>query len=109
MSIISFGFYVVVAYVAYYILVISYDLLTSNPASGTDTDGNILYEFGDTPKPKLAVIEGEEEMPGGRKQSIDFNETSLSEEVGQENEIAPAVDLALERLPASRVNVKRHN
>jgi hypothetical protein len=105
MSIITFGFYLVIAYIVYYIIVISYDVLTNKSGKLAEAENSVQYDFGQPAPPKIATLDdNESNSAGGLKQSFHEPFEAPSIEVTEEQENETSVDLALE----TKVNNRYH-
>jgi hypothetical protein len=108
MSIITFGFYLVIAYVIYYIVVISYDVLTNKSGKLAEAENGIQYDFGH-PAPKIATLDdNESNSAGGLKQSLYEPVEAASIDVAEKHERETSVDLTLETMNGNKYH-KIHN
>ncbi|MGI8637915.1 MAG: hypothetical protein ACR2KZ_21155 [Segetibacter sp.] len=95
MSIITFGFYLVIIYVVYYIIVFSYDVLTNKSGKLAEAENGIQYDFGHPAPPKIATLDdNESNSAGGLKQSLYEPGESTSIEVTEDLQSETSVDLA---------------
>ncbi|HEX8356015.1 MAG TPA: hypothetical protein VF610_01315 [Segetibacter sp.] len=106
MSLSTFAFYVFIAYIIYYTVLISYDLLTSKSNINIDSDGGVQYDFGNVPVTKVATLDDNESGSGGIKQSFDSDERSTYQELKEENDLTKSVDLSLENITTNEVNIR---
>lgn len=109
MSILTFGFYLIVAYLAYYMIVICYDVLTSKLSNTADGAHTVQYDFGHTHVPKVASLDDNENNHGGAlRQTLNDREMRLSDDVSENREVETGVDLALENA-TSKKHYNGHN
>lgn len=98
MSFLSFFFYVVIAYILYYAVVLSYDLLTGKSDKNPLRDTLTQYDIGQVPAPKVAVLKDDDNSTGGLKNELSITEDQSTQEMYDENEKLESVDLTLENI-----------
>lgn len=96
MSFLSFFFYVVIAYILYYVIILCYDLLTGRSDKNSFGDNITHYDFGQVPAPKVAVLNDDENLSGGPTNGLSITEEPTTQEAYDENEKLEPVDLTLE-------------